>query len=162
MTDFAPLFSTGKDDWETPDDLFAEWDARYHFVLDAAADSRNHKCPAWLGPGGIVDDALTVEWGPWLKEGNIWLNPPYSRGLQARFVEKAVAEMEKWNAEAYERFQHGTPVVRNIVCLLPARTDTRLFHDIILPEGDITFLRGRVRFKGASAGAPFPSMVVVF
>ena len=49
------------------------------------------------------------------------------------------------------------------VFLLPARTDTRWFHELVLPRAaEIRFLRGRLRFGGAKSGAPFPSMVVVF
>jgi len=49
-----------------------------------------------------------------------------------------------------------------IVVLLPARTDTKLFHEYILPYSKIEFLRGRLKFKGAKHGAPFPSMIVTF
>lgn len=49
------------------------------------------------------------------------------------------------------------------VFLIPARTDTRWFHDLVLPFAkEIRFIRGRLRFGDAKAGAPFPSMVVVF
>ena len=48
-----------------------------------------------------------------------------------------------------------------VVCLLPARTDTTWFHRYCL-KGEVRFLRGRVKFKGAANGAPFPSMVVIF
>lgn len=156
---FAPTrkmkvhFSSGKDDWETPDDLFNKYDATYHFVLDAAADSRNHKTPEWLGPGGIEEDALTAAWP--LSKGNIWLNPPYSRGLQKKFVEKAVLEADIFREITGYRDHH-------IVCLLPARTDTKLFHEVIVPNGEVEFLKGRIKFKGAKASAPFPSMIVVF
>ena len=143
-------FSSGKDDWETPDDLFAEWDATFHFILDAAANKHNHKVARWFGPGGEAEDALRVEWP--VKEGNIWLNPPYTRGVQEAFVRRA---------NGYEEFEIGG-VGFGVVCLLPARTDTKLFHEVIQPYGKITFLRGRVRFKGAPHSAPFPSMIVVF
>lgn len=146
-------YSTGKDDWETPDDLFAQYNSQYNFYLDAAANSVNHKCDRWFGPGGLVEDALEAEWP--LDKGNIWLNPPYSRGLQSAFVRKALEEVLR------NQQQLWIPHCR-IVCLLPARTDTKLFHDVILPNADVTFLRGRVRFKGAAQGAPFPSMIVVF
>jgi site-specific DNA-methyltransferase (adenine-specific) len=47
--------------------------------------------------------------------------------------------------------------------LLPARTDSAWYHDIVKPHAfHVEFLRGRVKFSGAKAGAPFPSMVVVF
>lgn len=146
-------FSSGKDDWETPDELFTRYDARFHFILDAAANAGNHKCPRWFGPGGEADSALDIEWP--LEDGNIWMNPPYSRGLQSQFVEKA-SDQAHWHHE-----RGGKHVV---VCLLPARTDTRLFHDEIWHRGgpEVEFLKGRVKFKGAPHGAPFPSMIVIF
>lgn len=49
------------------------------------------------------------------------------------------------------------------VFLVPARTDTRWFHEIILPHArEIRFIKGRLKFGTATTGAPFPSMVVVF
>jgi site-specific DNA-methyltransferase (adenine-specific) len=146
----AACLSTGKDDWCTPDELFKRYDDEYNFLLDAAADESNTKCMLWFGRNGMAEDALTADWETTLEMGHIWLNPPYSRGLQAKFVERAVAAVI-----ATRRQNH-------IVCLLPARTDTALFHDYIKPFGAIEFLRGRVKFKGAKAGAPFPSMIVVF
>lgn len=147
-------FSTGKDDWETPLGLFIEYDQHYHFVLDAAANEHNRKVDTWLGPGGAAPDSLEVSWQEWLERGNIWLNPPYSRGLQPRFVRKA----------SKEALQCGGNAV--VVCLLPARTDTKLFHEIIKPHAkSIEFLRGRVRFLDRGLvrhPAPFPSMIVVF
>lgn len=46
--------------------------------------------------------------------------------------------------------------------LIPARTDTKYFHDYILHRAEVRFVRGRLKFGQAAAGAPFPSMVVVF
>lgn len=49
------------------------------------------------------------------------------------------------------------------VYLIPARTDTRWFHDLVLPRADeIRFIKGRLRFGGAKNPAPFPTMVVIF
>jgi site-specific DNA-methyltransferase (adenine-specific) len=49
------------------------------------------------------------------------------------------------------------------VFLIPARTDTRWFHDIVLPNAkEIRFIRGRLKFGNAVTGAPFPSMIVIF
>jgi site-specific DNA-methyltransferase (adenine-specific) len=48
------------------------------------------------------------------------------------------------------------------VFLLPARTDTIWFHDIVLKFAEeIRFLKGRLRFGDGAGQAPFPSMVVV-
>lgn len=58
----------------------------------------------------------------------------------------------------------ATEEAQVVVCLLPARTDTRWFHDYIYgnPRAEIRFLKGRLRFDGHKASAPFPSMIVVF
>jgi hypothetical protein len=47
------------------------------------------------------------------------------------------------------------------VCLVPARTDTRWWHDYAV-QGEIRFIRGRLKFGGHKANAPFPSAVVIF
>lgn len=47
--------------------------------------------------------------------------------------------------------------------LIPARTDTRYFHDFIYHQAtEIRFIKGRLKFGGQNNSAPFPSMVVVF
>lgn len=143
------LFSTGKDDWRTPQGLFDQYDQIYSFDLDGAADESNHLVRHYLGPGGMAEDALVVSWSDY--GHRVWLNPPYS--LVKEFVTKAAAEQA-----------HGVLTV----ALLPARTDTRWFHDYIYSNvnASVKFLRGRLKF-GTSEGvskhsAPFPSMIVTF
>ena len=36
-TNLDPLFSSGKNDWETPQDLFYELDEEFHFTLDPSS-----------------------------------------------------------------------------------------------------------------------------
>ena len=131
------------DDWATPQSLFDEWDARYGFTLDVAASSTNAKCLEWFGldhPDISRRDGLKVDW-----YGTVWCNPPYGRQI-ADWVMKA---------HVYQ----GTSVL-----LLPARTDTRWFHDYCYMTGRVTikFLKGRIKFGAGLAPAPFPSMVAVF
>ena len=145
--DLSPLFSKRSDEWETPDELFEALRKDFKFTLDAAAVAGNAKCPAYFGPDHIHvshQDAL-VYWQTWETEGAVWLNPPYSK-VKA-FVAKALEESSKGET---------------IVMLLPARTDTRWFQDLLYnkPGIDIRFLKGRLKFKGGANSAPFPSMVV--
>ena len=53
-----------------------------------------------------------------------------------------------------------------VVMLLPARTDTKWFHDYIYHKAEIRFIRGRLRFTdddgNAADPAPFPSMLVIY
>jgi phage N-6-adenine-methyltransferase len=145
------MFSTGRDDWETPADLFAQLNAEFRFTLDVAANGANRKCGRWLGPGSATPDALVLPWS-----GTCFLNPPYSRGAQHKFIAKAAGEARIGRATT--------------VALLPARTDTKSFHTYIWDAArqtprsrvDVRFLPGRLRFVGAADAAPFPSMVVVF
>lgn len=46
--------------------------------------------------------------------------------------------------------------------LLPARTDTRWFHEYIYNKAEVRFIKGRLKFGGNKNAAPFPSMIVVF
>lgn len=141
------LFSSGKDDWETPSELFVPLHQRLQFAADMAANEHNSKLPLWAGPGGrLGEDALSIEWP---RDCWVWCNPPYSRKLQPRFIAKAVEEA-----------LFGT----STVMLLPARTDTVAFHRYIYKQEGVTveFLKGRLRFVGAPGKAPFPSMLVSF
>lgn len=59
-------------------------------------------------------------------------------------------------------YQEKDKLGTTVVMLLPARTDTRWFHDYIYGKAEIRFIKGRLKFGEAKAGAPFPSMIVVF
>jgi len=59
--------------------------------------------------------------------------------------------------KAYESHLAGATVV----CLVPARTDTRWWHDYAM-KGRIEFIRGRLKFGNAKNSAPFPSALVIF
>ena len=132
------MFSSARGDWETPDDLYGQLDAEFHFTLDVCANASNAKCIDFLDH----DTGLSSLW-----HGTCWMNPPYGRRITA-WIEKAYMEsIVQGNA--------------TVVCLLPARTDTKWFHNYCV-HGEIRFLKGRLRFKGAEGSAPFPSMIVVF
>ena len=72
-----------------------------------------------------------------------WMNPPYGR------------EIGKWVEKAYK----SNAVV---VCLVPARTDTKWWHEFCMKSKEIRLVQGRLKFGGSKNSAPFPSAVVVF
>lgn len=131
------LMSSASDEWETPQELFDELDKKYHFQTDVCALPKNAKCKVFYTP---EDDGLKKDW-----TGVCWMNPPYGR------------QIGRWVRKAYESAQAGATVV----CLLPARTDTAWWHDYCM-KGEITFIRGRLKFGGSKTGAPFPRAIVVF
>ncbi len=129
------MFSSKTDLWSTPQDLFDKYNEKYHFETDVCALPENAKCEKFFTP---EIDGLKQEW-----TGVCWCNPPYGRQI-GKWVEKAC------NSAA------------TVVMLLPARTDTKWFHDYCLQYGKIEFLLGRLKFGGCKNPAPFPSMIVVF
>ena len=131
------MFSSASCEWETPIDLFAALDREFGFQTDVCATNENAKCKQYFTK---AEDGLAQTWN-----GVCWMNPPYGR------------EIGKWVEKAYNSAKQGATVV----CLLPARTDTRWWHDYCM-NGEIRFVRGRLKFGGARNGAPFPSAVVIF
>ena len=88
-------------------------------------------------------DGLKQTWG-----GEVcWCNPPYGR------------EVGKWVKKAYQSCIHEKATV---VMLLPARTDTKWFHEYIYGKAEIKFLKGRLKFGGSKNSAPFPSFLAIF
>jgi hypothetical protein len=64
----------------------------------------------------------------------------------------------KWARKCFEASQGGALVV----LFVPARTDTKWFHDWVQGKAEVTFVRGRLRFGNADTSAPFPSMLCVY
>ena len=77
----------------------------------------------------------------------VFCNPPSGKEI-AKWVQKSFEESRKKNTL--------------VVMLIPARTDTKYFHDFIYGKAEIRFIRGRLKFGNAKTAAPFPSMVVIF
>lgn len=147
----APLMSKDQT-WETPPEL-VEYIANLfevNFTLDACASPHNAKAFSFITED---QDALKSQWFSY--GGATWLNPPFGHGgkLQRQFIQKAILEVKEGRS-------------KQVFALIPARTDTKLFHDDIMPHAQaIYFLKGRVKFKRGSdteTCAPFPSMLVIF
>ena len=137
MANFKTKFGTGRQDWETPASLFDPLDAEFGFTLDVCATRENAKCAKYYT---LTDDGLKQRWN-----GVCWMNPPF--GAQGAWVKKAYEESRR----------KGTTVV----CLLPSRTNTNWWHDCVM-KGEIRFIKGRPRFKGAKHGLPQPLAIAIF
>ena len=124
--------STGKDEWLTPPEIIK---ALGEFDLDP--------CIPIIRPWdtakhhfNINDNGLMQNWF-----GRVWCNPPYGNYT------------EQWLQKAA---MHG-----NTICLIFARTETKMFFQYIWNKADaIFFIKGRLKFyhvtgkQGDSAGAP--------
>lgn len=146
-------YSSKSDNWATPTDFFRKVEAEFGlFDLDPCADGTNYKSSCFYTAG---DDGLEFEWF-----GRVWCNPPYGRGI-GKWVERAV------DAAFFHKLLRRDEMVLSyadlVVMLLPARTDTKWWHDYVIPHAsEIRFIRGRLKFGGAKNSAPFPSALVIF
>lgn len=134
------MFSSVTDEWYTPIDFYNELNKEFNFNLDPCATDINHKCAKYFTK---EDNGLLQSWGGY----NVFCNPPYGRVINA-WVEKGYNESKKDNTL--------------IVMLLPARTDTKWFHNYIYKKAEIRFIKGRLKFGGSKNSAPFPSMLVIY
>jgi phage N-6-adenine-methyltransferase len=133
----SALVTSNTDVWSTPQPFFNALNDEFGFTLDVCAIPENAKCDRFITPS---EDALKQRW-----HGVCWMNPPYGRTIH------------RWIKKAFEESRRGSTVV----CLLPARTDTRWWHDYVM-QGEVRFIRGRLKFGGSKENAPFPSAVVIF
>lgn len=139
--DIKVHFSSASVEWATPQDFFDKLNEEFHFSLDPCADDFNHKCEKYYTE---EQDGLKQDWSGEI----VFCNPPYGR------------EVPKWVKKCFDEVYSGK--CRCAVMLLPARTDTRWFHDYIYHKAEVKFIKGRLKFGGQTQPAPFPSMVVIF
>jgi phage N-6-adenine-methyltransferase len=158
------MFSSKTDMWATPQDFFDLINKEFPFTVDVCATEDNAKCTLFYSP---EKDGLKQIW-----KGVCWMNPPYGdpefpckkkckkkKCLERGFHnEKYIPGIRDWVQKAYESAKNGTIVVG----LLPARTDTKWFHDYIYNKAEIRFIRGRLKFGGCANSAPFPNMLVIW
>ena len=128
-------FKSTNQSWETPDALYARVNSIFHFTRDVCASDDNAKCDNYWT---AEDSCLDKKW-----DGINWMNPPYR-------------EMKKFIKKAYDERHNAITV-----CLVPARTNTKWWHDYCM-QGEIYFICGRPVFKGCKYGLPQPLALVVF
>jgi hypothetical protein len=146
------LNSSVKMDWQTPDSLLELVRRALGYIgLDPCTVRDNPTDAHAICSPEVGLDGLTTVWAGC---GPVYVNPPYGR------------ELPKWVAKCVEEAGKGA----EIVLLVPARPDTRWFQNAYklapAPNGNhgapwtpptILFWKGRLKFKGAPASAPFPS-----
>lgn len=131
-------------EWATPQDFFDRLNHVYEFQLDASASAKNAKCSKFYT---LKDNGLEQDWHPYKR---IWLNPPYGRTIG------------HWIRKAWEESLKGCLVV----CLVPARTDTKWWQEWVEGKAQVTFIPGRLRYintlQNKIGNAPFPSALVIY
>jgi len=140
QSELKGLFSSATNEWSTPQDFFNKINSIYDFTLDPCCTKETAKCKTFFTK---EDDGLRQSW-----EGhNVFMNPPYGNEIK-HWVKKAYLESKKTDTL--------------VACLIPARTDTKYWHDYCMKASEIMLVKGRLKFGNGKGSAPFPSAVVVF
>lgn len=130
-------FMSTTDQWSTPKEFYEKLNSVFNFTLDPCSDDHNHKTKKYFTES---EDGLSQ---PWDGE-RVFMNPPYGREI-GKWVEKA------------------SKTKGLVVCLVPARTDTRWWQQFVLGGGcHVYFVPGRLKFGDSKNSAPFPSAVLVY
>lgn len=107
------------DTWLSPADFYHKLNSRFNFdPFDPAPADNNIE----------EFDGLAIPWAQ-----RTYCNPPYSQKLKEQFLWKGY---------------HESLQDKLVVFLLPVSTSTKIFHELILPNAKIEFLRGRLGFEG--------------
>lgn len=88
------------------------------------------------------DDGLSLPW-----HGNVWLNPPFGRGVTKLWVAKAIHEAKRRNTGATQ-----------LCMIVYSNTGTRWFTDLLRECDSMCILSSRTRFIGEDGNAaPSPT-----
>lgn len=131
----------GSDDWQTPDVVLERVRKLGRLFLDPCTVASN-PCGAQLA---FHEGGLERTWQGVTARDIAYCNPPYS-GLKL------------WAAKVDAEAKAGV----SIIALVPARTDTQWWGVLREKATAIAYWRGRIRFRGATAGAPFPSAAFAY
>lgn len=127
------MFSSRNQQWatRTKDFLNIQEALGRRYNLDPCAENHTNKCTSYITK---EEDLFTTDWFSKTNGEPIqyFANPEYGRGMP-KFVKFFMEQSKK------------DGIVGDV--LIPARTDTKLFHEIILPNASkISFIKGRLTF----------------
>ena len=133
------MFSSKKQTWETPKELFDKLNKVFCFKLDAAANEENALCDCFYSEN---DNALKQEWA-----FSTWVNPPYGRNII------------EWVKKAYEESLKS----KQIVMLIPAKVDTKYQQEYIFPYAkNICFIEDKSEFRNIKNSVPFLNQIIIW
>ena len=132
------MYNTGENEWYTPADLIQCARKLLGTIdLDPASSQMANETVQAVTWYGVEEDGLAQAWS-----GNVWMNPPYARGLIERFIDRLVTA-------------HLAGDVPEALVLVNNATDTRWFHQMqSVPDRHTLALSYRVRFVSPEGRDP--------
>ena len=135
------------DEYGTPLFLFQEACQKFKVkpIVDYFASDTNHVCDEYYTKN---DNAFLQDW---TKPG--FVNPPYSRKLMPKVMQKIWEEHQKHNIE--------------LLVLTYCKCDTKWWHNFVEGKAEVHFQFGRISFNDATGNptkhkAPYPSCWIIY
>lgn len=92
-------------------------------------------CPYQSKENGLEKDFIAKK---------LFINPPFST-------------MKDWVKYGIKQYYVNHC---EVIYLIPARTDTKYFHELLYYHPEIIFIKGRLHYNDSKTGAPFPSLLI--
>lgn len=123
--------SSKSTEYQTPIEFYEKLDSIFHFSIDPCTTEDNPLGTERFFTATEKYDGLDQEWN-----GNTFINPPFGKGI-GEWIRTMYEESMKYPSFKY-------------VMLLPARTDTKYFHELMTGKykgnSVIYLLKGRLKF----------------
>ena len=146
------MFSSKTDKHDTPQHVIDDLAKVFEWDIDVCA-SRPNVCEMFYAE---ANNGLEASW-----YGLCWMNPPYGREIEKWMIKARVLGANVFlNGETINKGLYKP--VKAVVCLVPARTDTKWWQSNVPHASQVVFIWGRLKFGNAANSAPFPSAFVVF
>jgi DNA N-6-adenine-methyltransferase (Dam) len=149
-TTMATMTSSVNEHWNTGPEILNPIRIRFGNIALDPCSNPSSIVGAQVAYDGVHVDGLKASWQC---GGLVFANTPYGKVIRS-WSKKIAAE-----AAAAKKLDMGT----EIIFLGPARTDTKFFQEDVCPNADKVLLwKGRLKFLGAPAPAPFPSFLAYY
>lgn len=137
------MVSSGNNEWETPLEIFEQWNQRFSFKLDVCASVKNAKIQRFYT---VKDNGLDMPWS-----SSNWCNPPYGVGQIVKWLRKARVEAENRGV---------------LTCLLlPVATSTAWWQAHVKTADHVFYYPHRINFLKDGVvvkGAAFDPCIVIW
>jgi hypothetical protein len=140
-------FSSDRSDWQTPDKII---NAVIRIMGGIDLDPCSNAHGAEANVPALTHYTKRDNGLEWVWYGRVYMNPPYGK--------KGPDRIQPWAEKIDAEVEAGR--VTKALSLVPARPGSEWWGIITRRASAILLIDGRLQFKGAPGGAPFPSALI--
>ena len=116
----------------------------------------SHNTDNWKTPSELMKALLELGWIDTFPFMSVYDELQKNYNNQKLFVNPPYSQMRLVVGWIEDQIKRGN----QILLLIPARTDTKYFHKLLIWNPTIFFIQGRLKFNDTNSSAPFPSIIM--